>query len=225
MAAIAEMGLTGTAVESWDKRWATAEGRADWLDAHPDVVAMLPELKARGVRTILDLGCGVGRHALLLAANGFAVDAFDGSSTGLEVLRETVKQRGTTLGLHHGNADALPFADATFDFVLSWNVIYHGTLGETGHRIAEAWRVLKPGGLFQVTMLPTRNTNYGLGRTVAPHTFVIDGAEERGHPHFYCDAATLVALFTGFELLSLTQQEHQKPGSWHWHVIAERRPT
>jgi len=44
------------------------------------------------------------------------------------------------------------------------------------------------------------------------------------HPHFYCDAATLVALFAGFELLSLKQQLQRKPGSWHWHIIAERRP-
>jgi hypothetical protein len=25
-----------TAIEAWDKRWATAEGRADWLDPEPD---------------------------------------------------------------------------------------------------------------------------------------------------------------------------------------------
>jgi tellurite methyltransferase len=225
MASAVTASIAGTAAEAWDKRWATPEGRADWLDAHPDVVAVLPELKARGARTVLDLGCGVGRHAMLLADNGFTVDAFDGSTTGLDVLRDTAERRGVTIGLHQGNADTLPFADAAYDFVLSWNVIYHGTLGDTGRRIAEAWRVLKPGGLFQATMLPTRNVNYGLGRTVAPGTFVIDGTEERGHPHYYCDAATLVALFSGFELLSLTQQEHQKPGSWHWHVIAERRPA
>ena len=59
-----------TAIEAWDKRWATAEGRADWLDPEPDVIALLPELKARGARTALDLGCGVGRHALLLAEHG-----------------------------------------------------------------------------------------------------------------------------------------------------------
>ena len=69
------------------------------------------------------------------------------------------------------------------------------------------------------TMLPTRNINYGRGRTIAPGTFVIDGAEDRGHPHFYCDATTLVALFAGFELLSLKQQQQRKPGSWHWHII------
>lgn len=101
-------------------------------------------------------------------------------------------------------------------------MIYHGTLGDAGRRIAEIWRVLKPGGLYQGTMLPTRNSNYGIGRRVAPDTFVVDGVEERGHPHFYCGAATLVALFSGFELLSLTQTQQKKPGSWHWNIVAER---
>jgi hypothetical protein len=27
----------------------------------------------------------------------------------------------------------------------------------------------------------------------------------------------------GFELLSLTQEEQRRPGSWHWHILAERR--
>jgi hypothetical protein len=39
--------LSQTAVEAWDKRWTTSEGRADWLEPHPAVVAMLPELHAR----------------------------------------------------------------------------------------------------------------------------------------------------------------------------------
>jgi tellurite methyltransferase len=211
-----------TAVETWDARWATAEGRADWLDPEPDVMALLPELKARGAHTALDLGCGVGRHALFLAEHGFAVEAIDGSAAGLAILRETARARGVSPGLHQGTADALPFDDGSFDFVLAWNVIHHGTLGDVGRRLAEIWRVLKPGALYQGTMLPTRNINYGRGRLVAPDTFVVDGSE-RGHPHFYCDAATLVALFAGFELLSLKQRQQRKPGSWHWHIIAERR--
>jgi tellurite methyltransferase len=176
-----------TAIDAWDKRWATEEGRADWLDPEPDVVALLPELKARGVRRALDLGCGVGRHALLLAEQGLMVEAIDGSAAGLKATRETAQARGLSLGLRQATADALPFDDASFDFVLSWNVIHHGTMGDVGRRLAEIWRVLKPGALYQSTMLPTRNINYGRGRTIAPDTFVVDGSE-RGHPHFYCDA-------------------------------------
>ncbi len=174
-----DSAVSATAVEAWDKRWATEEGRADWLDPHPAVAAIMPQLRARGARRVLDLGCGVGRHALMFAEHGFAVDAIDGSANGLAVLRETAATRGVMLGLHEGLADALPFPDRSFDYVLSWNVIHHGTLGDLGRRLGEIWRVLKPGGLTQVTVLSTRDANYGIGRAIAPDTFIRDRNEEK----------------------------------------------
>ncbi len=215
------MAVAG-AVEAWDRRWASAEGRADWLEPEPEVRDVVPVLRGRGATAALDLGCGVGRHALFLAEAGFAVEAIDGSPVGIAEAANSAAARGLSLNLREAPADALPFADGAFDYVLSWNVIYHGNQGDVGRRLAEIWRVLKPGGLYQGTMLPTRNSNYGLGRRIAPDTFVNDAIEERAHPHFYCDAAGVVALFAGFELLSLTQREHKKPGSWHWHILAER---
>lgn len=210
-----------TAVEAWEKRWSTDEGRVGFVEPHPEVVGLVPELKDRGVRSVLDLGCGVGRHSLFLAEAGFEVQAMDGSETGLEVLRQNATARGLSLQLQQGNADSLPYSDASFDFVLSWDVIYHGNLGEVARFVTEIWRVLKPGGLFQGTMLPLRHKNYGVGRLVAPNTFV-EKDEDRGHPHFYCDAMTLVTLFSGFDLLKLGQHLKRKPGSWHWNIIAER---
>jgi len=216
--------VSETAVEAWDKRWATEEGRADWLDPHPAVVALLPELAARGARRVLDLGCGVGRHALLLAERGLEVEAIDGSANGLAVLRDTAAARDLSLGLHEGLADGLPFPDAEFDYVLSWNVIHHGTLGDLGRRFGEIWRVLKPGGLLQATVLSTRDADYGRGRAIAPATFIRPRDGEQGHPHCFCDAATLVGLLAGFDLLTLSQQlQERRPGSRHWHIIAERR--
>ena len=79
--------MAATAVEAWDERWATSEGRADWLVPHPAVAALVPVLKARGVQHVLDLGCGVGRHALLFAEHGFAVEAIDGAAAGLDFAR------------------------------------------------------------------------------------------------------------------------------------------
>ena len=119
------------------------------------------------------------------------------------------------------DADALPFADESFDYVLSWNVIFHGTMGDVDRRLAEIWRILRPGGLYQGTMLSKRDAQFARGRPVAPDTF-IRGTDANAHPHYYCDLAGLAALFAGFELLSLTQEEQRGPGSWHWHILAER---
>ena len=214
--------MAATAVEAWDERWATAEGRADWLVPHPAVAAVVPILQARGAKRVLDLGCGVGRHALLFAEHGFSVEAIDGAEAGLDFLRREAAARGLQVSVRQGNADLLPFADASFDYVLSWNVIFHGTLGDVGRRLAEIWRVLKPGALYQGTMLSQRDAQFGHGAAVAPDTF-IRGAEPKAHAHYYCDLAGLTALLAGFDLLSLTQEEQRRPGSWHWHILAERR--
>ena len=189
--------MAATAVEAWGERWATPEGRADWLVPHPAVAALVPVLKARGAQHVLDLGCGVGRHALFFAEHGFAVEAIDGAAAGLDFACREAAARGLRLSLRQADADALPFADESFDYVLSWNVIFHGTMGDVGRRLAEIWRVLKRGGLFQGTMLSKRDVQF--------------------------DLAGLAVLFAGFELLSLTQEEQRRPGSWHWHILVERR--
>ena len=145
--------MAATAVEAWDERWTTSEGRADWLAPHPAVVALIPLLKARGVQHVLDLGCGVGRHALLFAEHGFIVEAIDGAAAGLDFARREATARDLRVNLRQADADALPFTNESFDYVLSWNVIFHGTMGDVGRRLAEIWRVLKPAGLYQGTML------------------------------------------------------------------------
>jgi tellurite methyltransferase len=214
--------MAATAIEAWDERWATPEGRADWLVPDPAVAALVPVLKARGTQHVLDLGCGIGRHALLFAEHSFAVEAVDGAAAGLEFVRREAAARGLQLSIRQADADALPFPDESFDYVLSWNVIFHGTMRDVGRRLAEIWRVLRPAGLYQGTMLSKRDAQFGQGRPVAPDTF-IRGPDAKAHPHYYCDLAGLAALFTGFELLSLNQEEQRRPGSWHWHILAERQ--
>ncbi len=214
---------TATAHLAWEQRWQNAQGRAEWSIAEPTVRELAAGLLVeRRVRTALDLGCGVGRHALLLARAGFEVTAFDGAPTGLDVLRETAVAENLALQVDQGLMTDLPYASLSFDFVLAFNVVYHGEPGVVRRAIEEIGRVLKPGGLYYGTMLSKRNVAFGVGREVARDTFVRDGDDDRGHPHYYCNASELCALYGGFEPLRLEDREHARPGSWHWHVLADR---
>lgn len=219
---------TDTAHRAWDARWKSVEGRADWLAAEPDVVETATELSGRlGPVRALDLGCGVGRHALLFARLGFETSAVDLAEAGIAELRKSAIEEGLEVDARVAPMTELPFADGTFDYVLSFNVLYHGAPEVVAAAIGEIRRVLKPGGLFQGTMLSKRNAGFGLGSEVAPDTFVREEGDDmddsdKVHPHFYCNAAGLVALYDGFELLSLRDELHKRPGSWHWHMVAER---
>jgi tellurite methyltransferase len=216
------MHRTDTAHHAWDRRWQSPEGRQDWLAPEADVADCANTTFAGGGRRALDLGCGVGRHALLLAEIGWQTHALDGSSSGIAHLTREAEARQLAIAAQTGLMTDLPFPAATFDYVLAFNVIYHGDGRIVERTLSEVRRVLKPGAMFQCTMLSKRNHNYGKGREIAPDSYVIDDVDDKDHPHFYCDAAGAVGLLQGFEIMALEDRLHRKPGSWHWHIIAER---
>lgn len=214
---------TDTAHEAWDESWRSQAGRAEWLEPEAEVVDFAARLRLEGARTALDLGCGVGRHALALARLGFETAAVDASEAGLAELARAAQTIGVTVDARRSRMTRLPFADASFDYVLAWNVIYHGDRDVVAATVAEIARVLKPGGHYQGTMLTLRNRHCGVGTEVAPGTWVDPTADDdKVHPHFYCDAAGLARLFTGFEILTLAQDEMGRPGHWHWRLTLQK---
>lgn len=101
---------------------------------------------------ILDLGCGTGEMALAIARACPSVKLI-GVDGDAEVLRRAaVKARaaGIELELHEALADRVPLADADVDCVVSTLMFHH--LGPSAKRaaLAEARRVLAPGGRLLV---------------------------------------------------------------------------
>jgi len=217
---------TDTAHEYWGREWARADGTSKWEHPEGEVMDFATRLPA-GAR-VLDLGAGVGRHALALARAGFDVAALDASPEGIAEITRIARAEGLNVQATVGKMTDLPYPDASFDHVLSWNVIYHGDETVLATTIAEIARVLKPGGTFLGTMLSARRIPVELakfpGREISRNTWVfeVSGDDDKVHPHYFCDARDLVALFHGFELCRLEDREHEKPGSWHWHLVMER---
>jgi SAM-dependent methyltransferase len=213
---------TDTAHHDWEIRWQSDAGREEWLRPDPLVMDFIDEMKARGVQRVLDLGCGVGRHAILLAEQGFDVIAIDGSPSGLKYLQQTAENLNVAVDCQLGLMTDLPLGNNSVDYVLAFNVIYHGSPAIVERSIAEIERVLTDQGLFQGTMLSKRNANFGIGTEVDKDTFIKQGESDKSHPHFYCNGRELLELFSGFEPLSISDKLHSKPGSWHWHLTLER---
>lgn len=216
--------ITDDAHLYWDAEWQRADGTSKWAKAEPEVMnhaATMPP----GAR-VLDLGAGIGRHALSLARMGMQVTALDASPQSARVIGLAARDAGLEIDTRQGPMTNLPFADATFDHVLSWNVIYHGDETVVARTLAEVHRVLRPGGTLMATMLSARRLpveqSKAPGRELTPGCWVFEGPGDKVHPHYFCTAPKLLALLDGFELLSLQDREHDSPGSWHWHLLAER---
>jgi 2-polyprenyl-3-methyl-5-hydroxy-6-metoxy-1,4-benzoquinol methylase len=136
---------TATAHIEWNRRWQDQEQRALWSEPQPEVTRLVPELKRRGARHVLDMGCGIGRHAVALAAEGFRVAAMDASESGLAFLRDMAGERGLAVATERGLMTDLPFPGGSFDYVLAWNVAYHGDGSVVGRTLGEVRRVLRAG--------------------------------------------------------------------------------
>lgn len=94
---------------------------------------------------ILDAGSGTGRLAVELARLGAEVAALDLSEEMLKILRKKNSKIKTVIG----DVENMPFAEGTFDMVVSAFVIVH--LKDATEFFDEVYRVLKDGGKFLVT--------------------------------------------------------------------------
>jgi ubiquinone/menaquinone biosynthesis C-methylase UbiE len=106
---------------------------------------------------VLDLGCGGGHVTFAAAPHAGEVVAYDLSPEMLAVVARSAADRGfANVATRQGRVEVLPFADASFDLVLSRFSAHHW--GDLDAALAEARRVVKPGGAacFVDTLTPGR---------------------------------------------------------------------
>lgn len=99
---------------------------------------------------LLDIGCGTGFII------GLAKDLFD-EIHGVDITQAMLDKVDTSTGnitLHNTIAEKLPFDDGYFDVVTAYSFIHH--LEDYQPVLAEAKRVLKPGGIFYIDLEPNR---------------------------------------------------------------------
>jgi SAM-dependent methyltransferase len=133
-----------------------------------------------GGKDVLEIGCGTGVHARLLAAAGANLSAVDLTPTAVELTKKRLELAGLEADVRETDAESLPFADASFDFVWSWGVIHHSE--DTRQVIAQIARVLRPGGRLAL-MVYHRNSltfwaNYVLFRGVIQGGLLREGPDE-----------------------------------------------
>jgi len=97
-------------------------------------------------RSVLDVGTGTGRAALLLAARGASVTGVDASPEMLTIARQRAADTQTSIAFRQGDAHQLEFADRSFDIVVSLRVIMHSPRWR--ECIAEMCRVAKDRVVF-----------------------------------------------------------------------------
>ncbi len=101
-----------------------------------------------GHGNVLDAGCGYGQWSLALAGMNQYVSACDISPLRVEFLSDLTRELAVSnIEFHVNSLDALPYADASFDAIFCYGVIF---LTPWRHSLAQLARVMKPGGTLYV---------------------------------------------------------------------------
>ncbi|HWM12446.1 MAG TPA: class I SAM-dependent methyltransferase [Solirubrobacteraceae bacterium] len=101
-------------------------------------------------QSVLEIGVGVGSDFIRFARAGARATGVDLTEHAIALVGRRLELEGLSADLRQADAERLPFADGTFDVVYSWGVLHHTP--DCERAIAEAQRVLKPGGRLCVML-------------------------------------------------------------------------
>jgi SAM-dependent methyltransferase len=173
------------------------------LRPNPELLALLPEFGAAGVKRVLDAGCGAGRHLLPLARAGFFVLGVDREAGALKILKERLTDSGLQAVLARAELRCLPIPDRVFDLVVSINVINHGRRQDFQGYCQELDRVLTPGGYLLVYVSPREFgelVRRPETRELEPGTLVEIATPDGNLVHHFPTPEELRRQFSGYEV-------------------------
>ncbi|MBY8979175.1 MAG: class I SAM-dependent methyltransferase [Candidatus Lokiarchaeota archaeon] len=185
----------------WDEVF--AEKGKYFTTPHPDMERLANLFSEKGVRRILDLGCGTGRHLLFLLKKGFEVYGLDGSPNGLKIAKDWLTEENLSSELTCQKIEhEFPYKDGIFDAVISIQVIHHNLMKKILFTVNEIKRILKPEGFIFLTF-PLSQSFYVKKKNmkkVEIRTYVPLTGQEKGLPHHFFTIAEIKKVFSAFKL-------------------------
>ncbi|MFI2610134.1 class I SAM-dependent methyltransferase [Kitasatospora sp. NPDC018619] len=193
----------------WDRLYADRSVERPFFAPEPDenLVSYLDRGLLRPGRA-LDLGCGVGRNAIHLAAAGFEVDAVDLSATAIARAEERAREAGTGAGLrfHRASIFEAELPHPRYDLVYDSGCLHHLPPHRRVGYLALLDRVLAPGGHFAVTAFAAG----AMGSERPDEELYRIGSLEGGLAY---SPDELRSLFRDFTPLEIRPMAAQAPGS------------
>jgi SAM-dependent methyltransferase len=191
----------------WDEIFSKS-GRV-FTKPHPELARIADVFRRRGVRRILDLGCGTGRHLVFLGKLGFYMHGFDASSKALDLATEWLDEEGLESEIIlHRMEELFPYSTDFFDAIISIQVIHHNLKHDILTTVKEMERVLRPDGVIFVTFpihspVPVSPEDDWDLKQVEPDTYIPQKGPEAGIPHHYFTLEEIPDVFHSFEIIDL----------------------
>ena len=123
---------------------------------------LIDQAQMSNASRVLDVGCGTGTLTIKIKERhpDTEVVGIDADPKILGIARDKAARAGLSLTLDEGMADQLPYADSSFDRVLSSLFLHHLTTENKRRALREVFRVLRSDGRFDVVDFGPPRTFY-----------------------------------------------------------------
>lgn len=192
------MDTSTTYAEGWDRCWDAPENQPWYPDEQmvrflaqnyvrkmgfgPTDVRYVSGDKPKG----LEVGCGKGRHVVLMSQLGIEAHGVDISEAGVKFTDSWLKAWNLE-GTVSVNSDSLDYPNDSFDFILSHGVFDHMLLATREALYKEIYRTLKLGGRFFVSLIAEDDSAFGEGELIEDKTWILSEGFESGLPQAFFD--------------------------------------
>lgn len=215
--------------KGWD--WESAD-QSIWLDPCEESYYYCKKWQHDGKRSVLDLGCGLGRHSLLFAQHGFKVTAVDISDYAVQQTREKADNLGLDIRTLVCDMAKLPFRENSFDCIFSYLSISHTDTEGFTKILTDIKKILKHDGEIYLNLCSKETWSFKDANfpKIDENTVIkTEEGPENGVPHFFVDLDDVKLLFQpDFELLRVRHVDNCifegiVQNNAHYHIWAKLR--
>jgi SAM-dependent methyltransferase len=183
----------------------------------PEIPRLVNLLNASGLKRVLDLGCGTGRHVAYLALSGFETYGFDISENALAQANRLLHEKNVVANMTLGDMfKPFPYENGFFGAVIATRVIHHAYLEEIRKVAGEMNRVLAEDGYMFVqssAWFPDEKIENPSAIEVEPRTLVWTDGEEANVPHHNFTKEELLGMFPNHEVIDVHSRSNHY-GGW-----------
>lgn len=190
------------------------------------IVDAIPDLKNQNVKKVLDLGCGAGRHSVLLANSGFEVIGIDISKSALKMAKRWInKERLRNVAFVRATMTNIPLKDLCLDAVISVSVMHHRFKKDIKITVDEIRRTLREKGKLLANLASVEDSRalaqrYGKGQGLERNTYWIVESYEKDRfkeLHHFLTKREVLKLLDSFTRIQLAAAK-EKPN--YWEILA-----
>lgn len=203
-----------------------------WLTPSEESYYFAERWKKYKYKELLDFGCGLGRHSIYFAMQGFNVSAFDLSADGTEYLKKWAECEKLDINILTADMLSLPYPDNSFDCLFACHVVSHTDTKGMRRIINQIKRILKPQGEIFITLCSKETWSFkeaGYPKIDENTVRKTEEGPEKDIPHFYVELDDIIDIFKtiNFEILRIRHSDDcyfdgGKRNNKHYFVSARK---